>query len=81
MASGDGGGVRRRPGLLLVLLLQLVLLLLLGAPCSRAHERPALQLLRPNDERNRTGLVPVESTLAYIEALEVDVGERACDDV
>lgn len=56
-----------------LLLLLLLVLLLVGAPCSKAHERPALQLLRPNDERNRTGLAVVESALAYIEALEVSV--------
>lgn len=55
------------------LLLRTLLLLLLAAAPSRvqARERPALQLLRPNDERNRTGLALVESTLTYIEALEV----------
>jgi len=53
-------------------LLPLLLLLWAGLPRpSQARERPALQLLRPNDERNRTGLAVVESTLAYIEALQV----------
>jgi hypothetical protein len=61
-------------------LLPLLLLLCPGLPCpTEAREQPALQLLRPNDERNRTGLVVVESTLAYIEALEVSsVCEWSC---
>jgi hypothetical protein len=51
--------------------LLLLLPLLLAPPVVQARERPALQLLRPNDANNRTGLALVESTLAYIEALQV----------
>lgn len=51
--------------------LLLLLLLLLAPPVVQARERPALQLLKPNDAKNRTGLALVESTLAYIEALQV----------
>lgn len=74
-ASGGGGiGIRAPLPLRLLPLLALLLLLLLGSiPGSQARERPALQLLRANDERNKTGLAVVESTLAYIEALEVCV--------
>lgn len=68
MGSSHGGIQGPRPALLL---LPLLLLLALAPRIAQARERPALQLLRPNDERNRTGLALVESTLAYIEALEV----------
>jgi hypothetical protein len=72
--SPPGRGLRLPP--LSPLLFPVVLVVLLAwAPCgSQAREQqPALQLLRPNDERNRTGLGVVESTLAFIEALEVGV--------
>lgn len=65
--GGPGGRL-----LLRALMLRALLLLLAATPSRvQARERPALQLVRPNDERNRTGLSLVESTLAYIEALEV----------
>lgn len=48
-------------------------LLLLPSPCHAQQTKTttaALQLLRPTDERNRTSLEVVDSTLAYVEALE-----------
>ena len=53
----------------------LLVLLLLNILLSSCHAREtpltgALQLLRPNDERNRTSLLVVESTMRYIEQLE-----------
>lgn len=61
------------PTLLLRRLSLMLPLLLLASHAVQARERPALQLLRPNDAKNRTGLVLVESTLAYIEALHSPV--------
>ena len=47
-------------------------LLLLPSTCHAQTKTTtaALQLLRPTDETNRTSLEVVDSTLAYVEALE-----------